>query len=166
LGIEGGSNGGPLVAASMTQHPERYGAVLCRAGVLDMLRYERFTCGKDWTPDYGSVAVPEELAALRAYSPLHAVREGVRYPATLLLTGDHDDRVVPAHTFKFTAALQHAQAGDAPILLGLLRDSGHGTGRTWEQRLDDAADKLAFFEATLRPAYRTADSSAALEKRP
>jgi prolyl oligopeptidase len=149
LGIEGGSNGGLLVAASMTQHPDAFGAVVARAGVLDMLRYERFTCGKDWVPDYGSVTVPEELAALRAYSPLQAVRPGTAYPATLVLTGDHDDRVVPAHSFKFAAALQHAQAGAAPILLGVIADSGHGAGRTWAQRLDDAADKLAFFEANL-----------------
>ena len=112
--ILGGSNGGLLVGASITQHPEAFGAAVAEVGVLDMLRFHKFTIGWAWSSDFGDPDDPEQYRWLRAYSPLHNIREGVRYPATLLLTGDHDDRVVPAHSFKFAAALQRAQGGDRP----------------------------------------------------
>ncbi len=127
--IFGGSNGGLLVGASITQHPEAFGAAVAQVGVLDMLRFHKFTIGWAWSSDFGDPDDAEQYRWLRAYSPLHNIREGVRYPATLLITGDHDDRVVPAHSFKFAAALQRAQGGDAPILLSVETSAGHGAGK-------------------------------------
>lgn len=145
LAISGGSNGGLLVAAAMTQHPERFGAVVANVGVLDMLRYQNFTVGRAWVPEYGdATASAAEFATLYAYSPLHRLRAGVHYPATLIVTGDHDDRVYPAHSFKFAAELQHDQGGPAPVLLLVDLDAGHGAGKPLSKALDNIADQYAF----------------------
>jgi prolyl oligopeptidase len=149
LAIEGRSNGGLLVGACLTQRPELFAAALPAVGVLDMLRYHRFTIGWAWASDFGTADDPEQFAALLAYSPLHALREGERYPATLIETGDHDDRVVPAHSFKFAAALQAAQGGSAPILLRVSSGAGHGFGKPISMLVDEATDRLAFLERTL-----------------
>ncbi|HEX3548934.1 MAG TPA: prolyl oligopeptidase family serine peptidase [Candidatus Elarobacter sp.] len=144
LGIHGGSNGGLLVGACMTQRPELFGAALPSVGVLDMLRFQRFTIGWAWTSDYGSADDPDDVATLLAYSPYHNVRVGVRYPPTLITTGDHDDRVFPAHSFKFAAALQYAQGGDAPVLLRVETKAGHGAGKPTAKLIDEVADRYAF----------------------
>jgi len=149
LGIHGGSNGGLLVGACMTQRPELFGAVLPSVGVLDMLRFQRFTIGWAWTSDYGSADDPDDVRMLLGYSPYHNVREGVCYPATLVTTGDHDDRVFPAHSFKFAAALQHAQACDAPILLRVETKTGHGAGKPTAKLIDEVADRYAFLAKVL-----------------
>ena len=119
VAINGRSNGGLLVGACLTQHPELFGAAVPEVGVLDMLRFHRFTIGWAWKSDFGDPEDPEQYRWLRAYSPLHNIRQGTSYPATLIMTGDHDDRVVPGHSFKFAAALQAAQASgsSAPILI-------------------------------------------------
>ena len=149
IGISGRSNGGLLVGASITQHPELFGAAVAEVGVMDMLRFHRFTIGWGWTSDYGSADDPEQFRWLRAYSPLHNIREGVAYPPTLVTTGDHDDRVVPGHSFKFAAALQAAQAGDAPIVIRIDTDAGHGMGKPVHKLMDERADVIAFFEGML-----------------
>jgi prolyl oligopeptidase len=112
--------------------------------VMDMLRFHLFTIGAAWIADYGSPEDPKEFAVLRAYSPLHNIEDGTSYPATLVLTGDHDDRVVPAHSFKFTAALQRAQAGDAPVITRIETSTGHGLGKPASVVADEVADLLAF----------------------
>lgn len=144
LAIWGRSNGGLLVGASINQHPEFWGAAVATVGVMDMLRFHRFTVGYAWTSDYGSSDSKEGFDVLIRYSPLHTVRPGTHYPPTLITTGDHDDRVFPAHSFKYAAALQAAQAGDAPILIRIDRDAGHGGGKPVAKLLDEEADKLAF----------------------
>lgn len=149
LAIGGGSNGGLLVGASLTQHPELFGAAVARVGVLDMLRYHRFTIGWAWASDYGTSDNADEFRALYAYSPLHNVRRGTSYPATLLMTGDHDDRVVPAHSFKFAATLQAAQAGPQPVLIRIDTKAGHGAGKPTDKLIDEAADMWAFVLAAL-----------------
>jgi len=149
IGIRGGSNGGLLVGACLTQHPELFGAAVAEVGVMDMLRFQRFTIGWGWTSDYGSADDPEQFRTLLAYSPLHNIRPGVAYPATLVTTGDHDDRVVPAHSFKFAAALQATQAGEAPILIRIGTDAGHGHGKPVSKQIDERADVLAFLELAL-----------------
>jgi prolyl oligopeptidase len=145
--IMGGSNGGLLVGASITQHPELFGAALAEVGVMDMLRFHRWTIGWAWTADYGSPDDPEAFEWLRAYSPLHNIREGACYPPMMIMTGDHDDRVVPAHSYKFAAAMQQAQACDAPILLNVATSGGHGMGKPTEKLIEEAADRLAFLTA-------------------
>ncbi len=149
LAIHGGSNGGLLVGACMTQRPELFGAALPSVGVLDMLRFQHFTIGWAWASDYGSSDDPDEVRALLAYSPYHNVRPGTRYPATLVTTGDHDDRVFPAHSFKFAAALQHAQAGDAPVLLSVETKAGHGAGKPTAKQLDEVVERYAFLVKVL-----------------
>ncbi len=144
LVLHGRSNGGLLVGAAMTQRPDLFGVALPMVGVLDLLRFHRFTIGSAWISDYGDPDVPDEFATALAYSPLHNVREGTAYPPTLVATGDHDDRVVPLHSHKFTAALQHAQAGDAPIITRIESATGHGAGKPAEMIADEAADLLAF----------------------
>ncbi|HLU38598.1 MAG TPA: prolyl oligopeptidase family serine peptidase, partial [Planctomycetota bacterium] len=152
LGVGGGSNGGLLVGAALTQFPELFAAAVPQVGVLDMLRYHRFTIGWAWAPEYGTADEPEMFPILRAYSPLHNVRPGHSYPATLILTGDHDDRVLPAHSYKFAAALQAAQAGPAPILLRVDVDTGHGAGKPTRKQIAAAADTWAFLFRILGPA--------------
>jgi prolyl oligopeptidase len=150
LAIRGGSNGGLLVGAAMTQRPELFAAAVPSVGVMDMLRYHKFTIGWAWVSEYGSADDPEQFATLRAYSPLHNLRWGIKYPATLITTGDHDDRVVPAHSYKFAAALQSVQEGDAPALIRIETRSGHGAGTPTAKQIDQAADILAFLHATLK----------------
>jgi prolyl oligopeptidase len=149
LAVSGGSNGGLLVGAVMTQRPDLFAAALPAVGVLDMLRFHKFTAGLFWVDEYGSSDDAEEYKTLRAYSPYHNVKEGERYPATLITTADTDDRVVPMHSFKFGAALQHAQTGDAPILLRIETRAGHGAGTPITKRIDQAADRWAFLWKTL-----------------
>jgi prolyl oligopeptidase len=144
LAIGGRSNGGLLVGACLTQRPELFGAALPGVGVLDMLRYHTFTIGWAWAGDYGTSADEAQFRALRAYSPLHNVHAGTRYPATLVTTADHDDRVVPAHSFKFAATLQAAQAGPKPILIRIDTRAGHGAGKPTAMQIAEAADSLAF----------------------
>jgi prolyl oligopeptidase len=149
IAIIGGSNGGLLVGACLTQHPELFGAAVANVGVLDMLRFPKFTIGWAWTSDFGNPDDPEQYRWLRAYSPLHNLRQDGRYPATLLLTGDHDDRVVPGHSFKFAAALQKAQGADRPVLIRVETAAGHGTGKPTAKRIAEGTDVLAFLEAVL-----------------
>jgi len=149
LGIMGRSNGGLLVGACMTQRPDLFGAALPGVGVLDMLRYHKFTIGWAWASDYGTSDSPEEFASLIRYSPLHNVHAGTQYPPTLITTGDHDDRVVPMHSFKFTAALQAAQIGPNPILARIETRAGHGSGKPTAMRIDEATDELAFLVRAL-----------------
>ncbi len=144
LAIGGGSNGGLLVGAAMTQRPELFAAALPAVGVMDMLRFHKFTIGWAWTSDYGSSDDPEEFRALYAYSPYHNLRDGVRYPSTLVTTADHDDRVVPAHSFKFAARLQEAHAGENPVLIRIETKAGHGAGKPTSKQIAEAADRLAF----------------------
>ncbi|MFN3876091.1 MAG: prolyl oligopeptidase family serine peptidase, partial [Flavobacteriales bacterium] len=146
LGINGGSNGGLLVGAVMTQRPDLFGVCIPEVGVLDMLRFQKFTAGFGWVPEYGNAEnSPEELAYLKAYSPLHNVRAGTCYPPTLVMTADHDDRVVPAHSFKFISALQAAQGCDHPVLIRIETQAGHGAGKPTGKIIAEQADKWAFF---------------------
>ena len=144
LAIRGGSNGGLLVGAVMTQRPELFGVALPAVGVMDMLRFHQFTIGWGWVSDYGSSADPAGFEYLRAYSPLHNLEAGTRYPATLITTADHDDRVVPGHSFKFAAALQEAQAGPAPTLIRIDVKAGHGAGKPTSKQIEEWADIFAF----------------------
>ncbi|MBD2563182.1 MULTISPECIES: prolyl oligopeptidase family serine peptidase [Nostoc] len=149
LAIAGGSNGGLLVGACMTQRPDLFGAALPAVGVMDMLRFHKFTIGWAWTSEYGSPDNPEEFPALYAYSPLQNLKPDTAYPATLITTADHDDRVVPAHSFKFAAALQEAHTGDAPVLIRIETKAGHGAGKPTAKIIEEAADKWAFLVRTL-----------------
>jgi prolyl oligopeptidase len=133
----------------MTQRPELYGACLPAVGVMDMLRFNKFTIGWAWTSDYGSPDNAAEFRALHAYSPLHRLKPGRKYPPTLITTGDHDDRVVPAHSFKFASALQAAQAGPAPVLIRIETQAGHGAGKPTAKLIDEAADRIAFMVDSL-----------------
>ncbi len=144
LAIAGGSNGGLLVGAALTQRPDLFGAALPAVGVMDMLRFHKFTIGWAWASDYGSAEDAGEFKALLAYSPLHALKPGTKYPATLITTADHDDRVVPAHSFKFAAALQAAQTGRAPVLIRIETKAGHGAGKPTTKLIEEAADRWAF----------------------
>ena len=150
LAINGGSNGGLLVGACEVQRPDLFGAAIPEVGVLDMLRYQKFTVGKAWIPEYGaSDASKEQFDWLYAYSPDHNVKKGTVYPATLVMTSDHDDRVYPAHSFKFAALLQWAQAGSAPVLLRVETKAGHGAGRPTDKIIDEVADRYSFLVRNL-----------------
>ena len=149
IAISGGSNGGLLVGACLTQRPELFGACVPAVGVMDMLRFHKFTVGSAWIADFGSPDDPEQYRWLRAYSPLHNIRQGERYPATFVLTGDHDDRVVPGHSFKFAATMQASQGGDAPILIRIETSAGHGAGKPTSKVIAEAADVLAFLRLAL-----------------
>lgn len=144
LAISGGSNGGLLVGACMTQRPDLYAVAFPAVGVLDMLRFHKFTVGWGWMVEYGCSENPEQFGYLYEYSPLHNVRKGVCYPATMVMTADHDDRVVPAHSFKFAAALQAAQGCDNPALIRIDVNAGHGAGKPTSKRIDEAADMYSF----------------------
>ena len=149
LAIRGGSNGGLLVGAAITQRPELFAAAVPAVGVMDMLRYHKFTIGWAWVGEYGSSDDPEQCGNLLRYSPLHNVKTGIKYPATLITTGDHDDRVVPGHSYKFAAALQAAQSADAPTLIRIETRAGHGAGKPTTKLIDEAADVLAFLTRAL-----------------
>ncbi|CAM2750029.1 prolyl oligopeptidase [Flavobacterium succinicans] len=145
LAIRGGSNGGLLVGAVMTQRPDLMKVALPAVGVLDMLRYHTFTAGAGWAYDYGTAEDSKEMFAyLKGYSPVHNVKSGVKYPATLVTTGDHDDRVVPAHSFKFAAELQEKQTGSNPVLIRIETNAGHGAGKPVSKTIEEAADIQAF----------------------
>jgi prolyl oligopeptidase len=149
LAIYGGSNGGLLVGAVLNQRPELFGAAVAAVGVMDMLRFHKFTIGWAWVSDYGSPDDPKAFAWIRAYSPLHNIRKGAKYPAVLITTADHDDRVVPAHSFKYAAALQAAQGGDAPILIRIETRAGHGAGKPTTKQIEEAADVYSFLAKTI-----------------
>lgn len=149
LAIAGGSNGGLLVGACMTQRPELFGAAIPAVGVLDMLRFHKFTIGWAWCPEYGDPENESDFKTLYSYSPLHNLQSGTQYPATLITTADHDDRVVPAHSFKFAAALQAAHQGDNPVLIRIETKAGHGAGKPTSKVIAEAADKWAFLMANL-----------------
>jgi prolyl oligopeptidase len=144
LAIGGGSNGGLLVGACMTQYPDLFAAALPSVGVMDMLRFHKFTIGWAWCSEYGSPENEEEFKALYAYSPLHNLKSETAYPATLITTADRDDRVVPAHSFKFTAALQRAHQGEKPVLIRIETQAGHGAGKPTTKIIEEIADKWAF----------------------
>lgn len=144
LAIAGGSNGGLLVGACMTQRPELFAVALPAVGVLDMLRFQKFTVGWGWVVEYGSSDDPEQYKFLKAYSPYHNLKKGVKYPATMITTADHDDRVVPAHSFKYAAALQEAHEGENPVLIRIDKNAGHGAGKPVSKILDEQTDIWSF----------------------
>ncbi len=172
LAIAGRSNGGLLVGAAMTQRPELFAAALPGVGVMDMLRFHKFTIGWAWVPEYGSADDAEEFRTLRKYSPLHNLAAGKNYPATLIVTADHDDRVVPAHSFKFAATLQAAQSGQSsstndrqanksngktagnsaaapPVLIRIETKAGHGAGMALSKEIEETTDELSFLVKAL-----------------
>ena len=158
LAVGGGSNGGLLVGAVVNQRPELFGAALPAVGVMDMLRFHKFTIGWAWVTEYGSADSVAQFPFLYRYSPLHNLRPGTRYPATLVTTADHDDRVVPGHSFKYAAALQAAQAGPAPVLIRIETKAGHGAGKPTAKIIEEQTDRWAFLVHTLHmtlPAPRT-----------
>ncbi|WP_422012121.1 prolyl oligopeptidase family serine peptidase [Roseateles sp.] len=151
LAINGGSNGGLLVGAVANQRPDLFAAAVPQVGVMDMLRYQKFTIGWAWATDYGTSAdSPEMFKALYAYSPMHNVKAGARYPAVLVTTGDHDDRVVPAHSFKYAAALQAVDTGPAPKLIRIETNAGHGAGKPTSKIIEERSDVLAFIANTMK----------------
>jgi prolyl oligopeptidase len=150
LAIEGGSNGGLLVGAVLNQRPDLFGCAVPVVGVMDMLRFQKFTIGWMWTSDYGSTDDPEQFKATYAYSPLQNIKPGTSYPPTLVMTADHDDRVVPAHSFKYIATLQAAQAGPAPVLIRIETRAGHSPGKPTSKKIEEGADMLAFISWALK----------------
>lgn len=144
LAIQGASNGGLLVGAVINQRPDLFAAANPAAGVMDMLRFDRFTAGRFWLDDYGDPGKEADFKVLRSYSPYHNIRAGADYPSVLVTTGDTDDRVVPAHSFKYVAALQAAGGGARPRLLRIESRAGHGSGKPAEKQIDEGADVLAF----------------------
>jgi prolyl oligopeptidase len=149
LAVQGGSNGGLLVGAVLTQRPDLFAATLPAVGVMDMLRFNQFTAGRYWVDDYGSSANADEFKALYAYSPYHNIKPGTKYPATLVTTADTDDRVVPGHSFKFAAAIQEAQAGPAPVLIRIETRAGHGGGKPTTKLIEETTDEIAFLVKNL-----------------
>jgi prolyl oligopeptidase len=154
LAINGGSNGGLLVGACLTQRPALFGAAVPQVGVMDMLRFHKFTIGWAWKSDYGSSETKEGFDTLIKYSPLQNLKPGVAYPPTLVTTGDHDDRVVPAHSFKFAATLQADQAGPAPVLIRIETKAGHGAGKPTTKIIEERSDILAFLVKNLHMTVR------------
>lgn len=149
LAIQGGSNGGLLVGAVLNQRPDLFGAALPAVGVMDMLRFHKFTIGWAWVNDYGSSENADEFKALYAYSPIHNIRKGTEYPAVMITTADHDDRVVPAHSFKYAATIQEAQTGSAPVLIRIETKAGHGAGKPTSKQIQEAADIYGFLMKNL-----------------
>jgi prolyl oligopeptidase len=149
LAIQGGSNGGLLVGATLNQHPDLFGAAIPQVGVMDMLRFDKFTIGWAWRSDYGDPTNADDFKAMYAYSPYHNAKPGTKYPATLVTTADHDDRVFPAHSFKYTAAMQEAQSGDAPVLIRIQTRGGHGAGLPTALAIEPQADIYAFLVKNL-----------------
>nr|WP_048904720.1 prolyl oligopeptidase family serine peptidase [Pedobacter sp. V48] len=155
LAIMGGSNGGLLVGATMAQRPELFKVAFPAVGVMDMLRYHKFTAGAGWSYDYGTSEDSKEMFEyLHQYSPVHALKAGGKYPATLVTTADHDDRVVPAHSFKFAATLQERQGGDAPVLISIQTNAGHGAGKPTDKAIEEIADKWAFLFYNMGLGYK------------
>jgi prolyl oligopeptidase len=154
LAIQGGSNGGLLVGAVINQRPELFRVAIPQVGVMDMLRYHKFTIGWNWKPDYGSSDDEEEFKAIYKYSPLHNIKEGVDYPATMVTTADHDDRVVPAHSFKYAATLQELYKGENPVLIRIQTRSGHGASST-TKAIEETADiySFIFYNLGVTPKY-------------
>ena len=150
LAIRGGSNGGLLVGAALTQRPDLFGATLPLVGVMDMLRFQKFTIGWAWTSDYGSSDNADDFKALYAYSPLHNLKPGTKYPPTMISTADHDDRVVPGHSFKFAATMQADQAAPAPVLIRIETKAGHGAGKPISKTIEEMADEWSFVAHNLR----------------
>jgi len=144
LAVMGGSNGGLLIGACVNQRPELFAAAIPEVGVMDMLRFHKFTIGWGWVSDYGSSDNADEFKALYAYSPYHNLKRGTKYPAVLVTTGDHDDRVVPAHSFKYAARLQEYQAGEKPVLIRIETKAGHGGGKPLAKIIEEKADLWAF----------------------
>ncbi|WP_156894821.1 prolyl oligopeptidase family serine peptidase [Janthinobacterium sp. 1_2014MBL_MicDiv] len=165
LSIGGGSNGGLLVGAAMTQRPDLFAAAIPQVGVLDMLRFHKFTVGWGWVPDYGSSDDAEQFKALVKYSPLHNLKAGGCYPATMITTADHDDRVVPAHSFKFAAAAQAAQGGASPVLIRIDSKAGHGAGKPTAKQIEEVADRWGFLSRSLKmtPAVNTEPAKVAAQ---
>lgn len=169
LAIAGRSNGGLLIGAVITQRPDLVAAALPAVGVMDMLRYHRFTIGWAWMSDYGDPANPDHFRALHAYSPVHNARQGTAYPATMVTTADHDDRVVPAHSYKFAAAVQYAQGGPDPVLIRIETQAGHGAGIPTQKKIEEAADSYAFlihhlnYDQDALRAFSALDSDASKE---
>lgn len=159
LAIAGGSNGGLLVGACEVQRPDLYAVCLPAVGVMDMLRYHKFTIGWGWAVEYGSSENEEGFSWIYKYSPLHNIKEGVKYPATLITTADHDDRVVPAHSFKFAAQMQHCQAGEAPVLIRIDSKAGHGAGKPTSKRIDEGADCFSFLYQNIGVPYKAVENS-------
>jgi prolyl oligopeptidase len=149
LAIRGASNGGLLVGAALTQRPDLFGATLPEVGVMDMLRFHKFTIGWAWTSDYGSSDNADDFKALYAYSPLQNLKPGTKYPPTMVSTADHDDRVVPGHSFKFAATMQADQAGPAPVLIRIETKAGHGAGKPISKIIDETADEWSFVARNL-----------------
>lgn len=154
IAIRGGSNGGLLVGAAMTQRPELFKVALPAVGVMDMLRFHKFTVGWGWTVEYGNADSASQFPYLYKYSPYHNLREGVKYPATLVTTADHDDRVVPAHSFKFASRLQEYHAGDNPVLIRIETNAGHGAGKPTSKQIEEAADMWSFVMHNLNMPFR------------
>ena len=145
LAISGGSNGGLLVGATMTQRPDLMKVAFPAVGVMDMLRYHKFTAGAGWAYDYGTADDSKEMFEyLRNYSPVHALKPGTKYPAPMVTTADHDDRVVPAHSFKFAATLQEHHVGESPVLIRIETNAGHGAGTPVSKTIDQVADQYSF----------------------
>jgi prolyl oligopeptidase len=150
LAIRGGSNGGLLVGAAMTQRPDLFGAAIPAVGVMDMLRYHKFTIGWAWVSEYGSSDDRSAFKNLLSYSPLHNLKPNTTYPSTMVTTADHDDRVVPAHSFKFAAQIQHCHRGDNPVLIRIETRAGHGAGTPTTKLIEASADVLGFLTESLR----------------
>jgi prolyl oligopeptidase len=150
LAIQGRSNGGLLVGAVMCMRPDLFGATLPGVGVMDMLRFHQFTAGRYWVDDYGSADNAEEFKVIYSYSPYHNLKQGTKYPPTLVVTADHDDRVVPSHSFKFISQLQYCQSGSAPVLARIDTKAGHGAGRSTMQVIEEVTDEWAFLVKNLK----------------
>jgi prolyl oligopeptidase len=156
LVIQGGSNGGLLIGAVVNQRPDLFKVALPAVGVMDMLRYQNFTIGRYWAADYGTSADGEEMFRyLLGYSPLHNIKPDVDYPAVMVTTADHDDRVVPAHSFKYIATLQYTYKGDNPVLIRIETDAGHGAGKSVSKKIEEWTDlySFAFYQLGINPKY-------------
>lgn len=159
IAIAGGSNGGLLVGACMTQRPDLFQVCIPSVGVLDMLRYHKSTAGWGWVVEYGCADSAEDFKYLIKYSPLHNIKDGVDYPATLIMTGDHDDRVVPWHSFKYAARLQEANKGTNPVMIRISTKAGHGAGKPTSKQIDEMADQFAFIFKNLGVNYNAPSNS-------